>query len=459
MPNTYTPIATTTLGSSISSYTFSSIPQTYTDIVLIANYGSTITEDYLKIQFNSDTSTNYSATRVDGNGSSARSTQTSNQDAFWVDWDSSCENAITKVSTVQVMNYTNSTTFKTSLVRGNRATATTPTYTGVEAMAVLWRKTPEAINSLELFMSSGNILAGSTFSLYGIANADQGAAKATGGMITEDSQYWYHTFGASGAFIPKQSLTCDVLVVAGGGGGGSAYHGSGGGAGGLRQLLSQSFASATTYTATVGAGGNGGSGQGSSGNPGSVGTNSSLIGGALSISASGGGGGDFVNSTPVSTGGTNGGSGGGRGYGASPARTGNVGSYTPVEGFAGGVGVNAGPNYGSGGGGGAGAVGVNGTSTSGGAGGIGATSSFINEVGISTGIGQLSSGNFYLAGGGGGSGYQANPGAGGIGGGGAGSTGTPGGSGIANTGGGGGGAEQVAPHQGGNGGSGIVMGD
>jgi hypothetical protein len=42
-----------------------------------------------------------------------------------------------------------------------------------------------------------------TATLYGIANADQGAAKATGGIITEDSQYWYHTFGASSAFIPN----------------------------------------------------------------------------------------------------------------------------------------------------------------------------------------------------------------------------------------------------------------
>lgn len=171
MPSTYEKIATYTVPSSTSSYTFTSISSAYTDLVLIANYGSSLTEDYLKIQFNSDTTTNYSATRIDGNGSSARSTRTSNQDALWVDWNSSCENAITKVSTVQVMNYSNATTYKTSLVRGNRATATTPTYTGVEAMAVLWRKAPEAINTLKLFMSSGNILTGSTFTLYGIKAA------------------------------------------------------------------------------------------------------------------------------------------------------------------------------------------------------------------------------------------------------------------------------------------------
>jgi hypothetical protein len=450
MPNTYVALATQTLGTAASSVTFSSISASYTDLVLVMQAKNSAGNSNVRIQFNGDTATNYSSTFLDGDGTSAYSSRTTSATFAYLDNYGQIQNNFNSNIIVNIQNYSNATTYKTIIARANNAAA------GVDAIVSLWRSTA-AITSITLTQGGNNYDVGSTFSLYGIANADQGAAKATGGMITEDSQYWYHTFGASGDFIPKQSLTCDVLVVAGGGGGGSAYHGSGGGAGGLRQLLSQSFASATTYTATVGAGGNGGSGQGSSGNPGSVGTNSSLIGGALSISASGGGGGDFVNSTPVSTGGTNGGSGGGRGYGASPARTGNVGSYTPVEGFAGGVGVNAGPNYGSGGGGGAGAVGVNGTSTSGGAGGIGATSSFINEVGISTGIGQLSSGNFYLAGGGGGSGYQANPGAGGIGGGGAGSTGTPGGSGIANTGGGGGGAEQVAPHQGGNGGSGIVI--
>lgn len=171
MPATYDKIATYTVPSSTSSYTFTSISSAYTDLVLVANYGSTLTEDYLKIQFNSDTTNNYSATRLDGNGSSARSTRTSNQDAVWVDWNSSCENAITKISNVYVMNYTNTTTFKTSIVRGNRATPSSSIYTGAEGMAALWRKTPEAINSLKLFMSTGNILTGSTFTLYGIKAA------------------------------------------------------------------------------------------------------------------------------------------------------------------------------------------------------------------------------------------------------------------------------------------------
>jgi hypothetical protein len=170
--STYTPIATTTLGSSAGSYTFSSIPSTYTDLFLVGTYGSTSgSSDYLQMRFNGDTSTNYSATRLDGNGTSARSTRSSNQNIMWLDWDSAAENALTKMCRVNIMNYANTTTFKTCLIRGDRATSTDPTYTGTEAIAGLWRKTPEAITTILLQFGTGSIMAGSTFTLYGIAAA------------------------------------------------------------------------------------------------------------------------------------------------------------------------------------------------------------------------------------------------------------------------------------------------
>ena len=436
MPNTYVALRTETVaGSAASSITFSlSGISGYTDLVIVGQYGSTVTEDYLRMQFNSDTTPNYSSTRIDGNGSSARSTRTANQNYVFLDWNSSCENALTKMTRVNIMNYANTTTFKTVLVRGDRATATTPTYTGTEAIVGLWRKTPEAITSIVLTMQTGNIAIGSTFSLYGIANADQGAAKATGGIITEDSQYWYHTFGASGAFVPKQSLTCDVLVVAGGGGGGNAaagntYAGGGGGAGGYQIATAQTVS--TLQNITVGAGGA----------IGTVGNNS-----VFSTTTSAGGGLGANGSLAVANGGAGGsggaGTNGGTGGAASPAGQGNAGATSSST-------------WGSsGGGGGAGAAGSNVTSQTGGAGGAGLTNS-------------LSGFSVTYAGGGGGGGYSSGGftpgGAGGAGGGGAGGasagTGLSGTAGTPNTGGGGGGSGGGGSGgaSGAEGGSGIVI--
>jgi hypothetical protein len=449
--NTYVALRTETVtGSAASSITFSlSGISGYTDLVIVGQYGSTVTEDYLRMQFNSDTTTNYSATRIDGNGSSARSTKTANQNYVTLDWNSSCENALTKMTRVNIMNYANTTTFKTVLVRGDRATATTPTYTGTEAIVGLWRKTPEAITSIVLTMQTGNILVGSTFSLYGIkAWSPEVTPKATGGYVYEDSTYWYHAFPFSSTFVPNQSLTADILQVAGGGGAGT-YRSGGGGAGGLLAFTSQSL-SATGYSVTVGAGGAGGTSS-----TGTNGVNSQFA----SLTASVGGGGGGSGNGPGT--GANGGSGGG-GTGFYGDKAG--GSASPSgQGNAGGTGSDAYP-YPSGGGGGAGAAGGTYSGSIAGNGGIGVTSSFINAIGAATTYGEFSSGNYYFAGGGGGGVYvtEGTPGTGGKGGGGAGAQANatitvPG---IASTGGGGGGSASATAggsDRGGNGGSGFVV--
>jgi hypothetical protein len=376
------------------------------------------------MRLNGDTASNYSYTAIRGDGSSASSFRASNQTSLTMypqDYDNT---TVPSVIIVNFQNYANTTTFKTILWRAGMSAGGQ----GTSAIVGLWRKTPEAITSITL-TSTGNFAVGSTFSLYGIANADQGAAKATGGIITEDSQYWYHTFGASGAFIPKQSLTCDVLVVAGGGSAGYDWA-AGGGAGGVQYLASTSL-TATTYNIAVGAGGPGGIGTNSNGTDstfnsttiiakgGGRGANPSQNGGN---GGSGGGGNQFTNQTGGSavagTGGTHYGNAGGNGYRGGSAQES------------------------SGGGGGAGAVGANGSaSLVGGAGGIG--TSLFSSWGITTGTGELSGGVRYYAGGGGGAGRNG-AGAGGLGGGKSSGNGTP------NTGGGGGADAN-------SGGSGIVI--
>ena len=432
--SSYTPIATYTATGSVATYTFSSIPATYTDLVLSINYGAGNGEG-LYFRLNSDTASNYSDTEMYGNGTTAasqRRTSATFGDLLRVGGSDGTN--ITAIVNAHIFNYANTTTYKTILVRGGIGTGT---YSGADAIVNTWRKTPEAINSITVYTDSGgNFKSGSTFSLYGIANNTAGA-KATGGVISSDSNYFYHSFYATDTFTPTQSLTADMLVVAGGGGGGD-FVGGGGGAGGLLSFTSQSL-TATSYTCTVGAGGAAGSGYNSG--TGAVGTDSQF--GALTLVKGGGGGGNYVNAGGGGTGiaGTTGGSGGGGGGGQSAGGAG--GSPTTSQGFAGGTG---GANYAGGGGGGAGAVGGNGTSTTGGAGGAGLASS-IN--GVST----------YYSGGGGGS--SANlltlAGAGGVGGGGTGGANSPatvGTAGQANTGGGGGGGRDYLP---GKGGSGVVI--
>jgi len=447
MPNTYTELLKTTLGTATNSVTISSIPSGYTDLVLVINAGSSAGAD-ANFRLNGDSGSNYSRTSITGNGSAAGSSRTSNAIIGRLNFNGYPFGAAGDTTIIaHFMNYANTTTYKTVISRANQASL------GTDAVVNLWRSTA-AINSIEILSTAAaTYVAGSTFSLYGIANADLGSAKATGGIITEDANYWYHTFGASGAFIPKQSLTCDVLVVAGGGGGGDNI-GGGGGGGGLRVLTSQSVSSGVTYTTTVGGGGSGGPGGGGQSN-GTKGTNSSFSGAGFATITSTGGGYGAIGDANGGPGGSGGGTRGVVGNGG----TGNEGGYTPVEGFSGNkgaVGTTAG------GGGGAAAIGqLAPSSTQSGAGGVGSTT--YSSWGTVTGVGQNVSGTYYLAGGGGGGGFSALsvlPGDGGLGGGGGGGNGTTvGTSGTPNTGGGGGGGTSASGTQyaGGAGGSGVVI--
>ena len=72
--STYTPIASVTLSAATSSVTFSGIPQTYTDLVVVINAGNSGGTGYgIALQCNNDTGSNYSFTQLYGTGSAATS--------------------------------------------------------------------------------------------------------------------------------------------------------------------------------------------------------------------------------------------------------------------------------------------------------------------------------------------------------------------------------------------------
>ena len=164
---TYVPIATTTLGSSAASYTFSSIPSTYTDLVLVLQ-GQDTGADNLYFRLNSDSGTNYSFTTLNGNGT-ANTNRVTNSTFGRFAWYAAPNNAVPNwIGRVQFMNYSNTTTYKTILGRTDIAGVT---YSGTEATVNTWRST-SAINSITLYWGgTDSWAAGSNFTLYGIASA------------------------------------------------------------------------------------------------------------------------------------------------------------------------------------------------------------------------------------------------------------------------------------------------
>jgi hypothetical protein len=437
-----------------SSIIFSSIPQTgYTDLKVVASTRGDRSASNAEffVKFNGAT-TNFTYRLLQGNATAAGSLNGSTGLAGVSDAATNTANTFAN-SEIYIPNYTsaNYKSYSIDSVEENNTTSSPALYTYL--IAGLWSNTA-AITSIELYPEgSTNWTQYSTFYLYGVAALGTTPAivpYATGGdTIMTDGTYWYHAFKSSGTFTPQKALTADYLVVAGGGGS-SGYSGGGGGAGGLRSATSQSLASGTGYTATIGAGG-AGSGTGIAG----AGSNSSFN----SLSSSGGGQG---NTWPNISGvGYPGGSGGGGSLAFAAGGAGNSGSYSPVEGYAGGAGGKTGGNESTGGGGGATAVGAAaGNGTTGGNGGAG--SSAFSSWGSVTGTGQNVSGTYWFAGGGGGGTRNAasSAGTGGNGGGGAGGLQAAGTSGTANTGGGGGGGTyepNTGVPTGGSGGSGLVI--
>lgn len=162
MPKTYEPIQRQTAGASVSSIVFTSIPQNYTDLILICNYAFTGTTNILG-QFNGDTGTNYSWTYLEGYSTTVTSGRGNNSASANLGYSNANQPS---EAIIQFANYSNSTTFKTSIARQTQYI--TNNYASLTAG--LWRNT-NAITSINVFCGSGTITAGSLFTLYGIKAA------------------------------------------------------------------------------------------------------------------------------------------------------------------------------------------------------------------------------------------------------------------------------------------------
>lgn len=153
MAATYEPIATTTASGAV---TFSSIPSTYTDLILIVKNSSASGGINNTIRVNGDTGTNYSSTQVYASSGAPGSLRTSNASSSW-----GGIGGADSITIIQFMNYSNTTTYKTWIGRGSGPN----NYITMDVD--LWRSTA-AINSI--YIDSG-AAAGSTFTLYGVKAA------------------------------------------------------------------------------------------------------------------------------------------------------------------------------------------------------------------------------------------------------------------------------------------------
>ena len=165
---TYSLIQSQTLSSSAATVTFSSIPATFTDLVLVGSAKSLLSgTDSIGIAVNGSGSAIYSRTYLEGNGSAVTTGRQTAQIRVVSDYImGTTGTADFGTYTWNFMDYSNTTTKKTVLFRGNN----TQVSGGWNASAMVYLvDTTSAITSLTIATMNGpNLAIGTTFKLYGI---------------------------------------------------------------------------------------------------------------------------------------------------------------------------------------------------------------------------------------------------------------------------------------------------
>ena len=149
---TYRPLATVTLGTAVSSVSFSSIPSSYRDLILVYNATGNSSQ-VCTLQINGSAANGSTVSMVGASGFVVSNTSTTLIGGL-ID-------TTRGVNILQFMDYSATDKHKTYLIRADRAAANTVAY------AARWAQT-SAINSIAVFTGSGNFDVGSVFSIYGV---------------------------------------------------------------------------------------------------------------------------------------------------------------------------------------------------------------------------------------------------------------------------------------------------
>jgi hypothetical protein len=154
---TYTPLATVTLSTAAASVSFSSIPATYRDLILVSQ-GTVATASNISLRFNGDTGSNYSYVYMFGSGTSTASAAGTDSAILGGGFNSS----VISQAIFQVMDYSATDKHKTTLNRTDEPNG------AAYAWAGRWANTAAITTLLVRMTNGGNFNSGTTFSLYGV---------------------------------------------------------------------------------------------------------------------------------------------------------------------------------------------------------------------------------------------------------------------------------------------------
>lgn len=159
---TFDLIDSNVLGSNSTSITFSSVPSTYRDLVIVITAKQTAGTGQNELRFNGDSGSNYGNISMEGTGSITQSGASATTSKWYINLNNGDLYSQYTTCIVQIMDYAQAK-HKSGISRGNGQ----GTGNSVGASGHIWRNT-NAITSITI-SASGTYSSGSTFYLYGIA--------------------------------------------------------------------------------------------------------------------------------------------------------------------------------------------------------------------------------------------------------------------------------------------------
>jgi len=171
MAGTYEPIATSTLGSA-GTFTFNSIPATYTDLIIIGrDFLSPSGTPGVSLRFNNDSASNYSANTMEYRAQNSTNLGATVSNATYINSGSNVGFSSTSnqfgVIIINIFQYSNSSVFKNVNFKYGQLEGS---YPGIVIGSGIWKNT-NAINSINITAQTGNFQSGASFTVYGIKAA------------------------------------------------------------------------------------------------------------------------------------------------------------------------------------------------------------------------------------------------------------------------------------------------